>query len=808
MDSIPRHTGASPERGSSDRLPHSQAGNDGLRRAFNRQRAEQSANASSGESVRGPQEQHTNLSCNDLVINFLRSVARRKTNSGARASDIQPVSEQDNEEVEQEKLNKILNKIVNKYKVKEDVYNQEKIRKKILEMVKGEIEKEQGNKLDKAETLVARITCYESPHEGLYTAIAEDARNLMNLEGGIIYQHGVKEYSEVKGVTNEIRQYLKNWLRSNPEVKQELQNARRQFNQENWQREQEARQRLAVENPSIVIQLRDMRNQMRDDIYHAPRQIMEQRIPEQIMEQRIPEQQQTSLQRFRQHILRRLRLDPSQPEQRLRPQWHGQQRPEQRHELQAQLQRWKRSILRRLCGSTEQIDLGTMNSEQLHQYAQGLERRVQKLKLDQPVRSGTVLDQRERRKLDRYKQEADNLHQRMSGLSRQGSLVRSDFQYLDKVAIIATKVTLSIDNRLLKNIEQQLPEGTTPGQLDRTRLGQLRQEAKELRERQRIHQTLPDEHLQPRPPRGEQDQRSPQQLMRDFRRQDNDIKDKADEIITKLKRLELPAMSSAQLNQYARELEQEVWKLPERANLREQNQRERDWLMTRVLDVQEHVQQQESDGANWRDLTSAGRKLSRSIELIVDRSRPPEQRVERMNLRAMNPVQLDLYTRMLEKQLPEGTNLGEQNRRGLERLEKKAWQLGKEIRQRQNGLVAMPPLDIYLASILRDIADRIIQSADNHLSKLEERKLGAMSSAELNQYAQILEQEAQQLSDRTNRGQREPRKLEKLQKKAQLLKNEVTQRLESEQDRIGRINLASAGRKASRSIELIMGRNR
>jgi succinate dehydrogenase flavin-adding protein (antitoxin of CptAB toxin-antitoxin module) len=296
--------------------------------------------------------------------------------------------------------------------------------------------------------------------------------------------------------------------------------------------------------------------------------------------------------------------------------------------------------------------------------------------------------------------------------------------------------------------------------------------------------------------------------MRDFRRQDNDIKDKADEIITKLKRLELPAMSSAQLNQYARELEQEVWKLPERANLREQNQRERDWLMTRVLDVQEHVQQQESDGANWRDLTSAGRKLSRSIELIVDRSRPPEQRVERMNLRAMNPVQLDLYTRMLEKQLPEGTNLGEQNRRGLERLEKKAWQLGKEIRQRQNGLVAMPPLDIYLASILRDIADRIIQSTDNHLSKLEERKLGAMSSAELNQYAQILEQEAQQLSDRTNRGQREPRKLEKLQKKAQLLKNEVTQRLESEQDRIGRINLASAGRKASRSIELIMGRNR
>jgi hypothetical protein len=385
----------------------------------------------------------------------------------------------------------------------------------------------------------------------------------------------------------------------------------------------------------------------------------------------------------------------------------------------------------------------------------------------------------------------------MSELSRQGNLVGSAFQYLDNATIIATKVTLLIDNRLLKNIEQQLPEGTTPGQLDRTRLGQLRKEAEQLRQRQRINQTLLLEQFQPMA------QRSPQQLMRDFRRQNNDIKDKADEIITKLRRQELPAMNPAQLHQYARELEQEAWKLPERTNLREQNQRERDWLMTRVLDVQEHVQQQRQGGAGWINLESAERKLSRSIELIVDRSRPPEQRVERMNLRAMNPVQLDLYTRMLEKQLPEGTNLGEQNRRGLERLEKKAWQLGKEIRQRQNGLVAMPPLDIYLASILRDIADRIIQSTGDNLKKLEQQKLRDMHSAQLNRYALGLEQEARQLSDRTNQGQREPRKLEKLQKKAQLLKNEVTQRLESRQDGADQRILESAGRKANRSIALI-----
>jgi hypothetical protein len=78
-----------------------------------------------------------------------------------------------------------------------------------------------------------------------------------------------------------------------------------------------------------------------------------------------------------------------------------------------------------------------------------------------------------------------------------------------------------------------------------------------------------------------------------------------------------------------------------------------------------------------------------------------------------------------------------------------------------------------------------------------------MSSAELNRYALGLEQEARQFSERIDLGQQEPRKLEKLQKKAWLLMDEVTQRLESEQDRIGRINLASAGRKVNRSIELI-----
>ncbi len=115
----------------------------------------------------------------------------------------------------------------------------------------------------------------------------------------------------------------------------------------------------------------------------------------------------------------------------------------------------------------------------------------------------------------------------------------------------------------------------------------------------------------------------------------------------------------------------------------------------------------------------------------------------------------------------------------------------------------MPPLDIYLASILRDIADRIIQSTGNHLSKLEQQKLRAIDSVNLNRYALGLEQEARQLSERIDLGQQEPRKLEKLQKKAQLLKNEVTQRLESRQGGTDQRILESAGRKANRSIALI-----
>lgn len=676
-------------------------------------------------------------------------------------------------------------------------------------MVKGEITKEQGNKWDNAQTLVARITWYKSPHEGLYRAIAEDARNSMDLENGISYHHGVVGYSEVTNIINEIRQHLKNWLRSNPEVNQERQNARNQFHEENWHRAREAEERLAVDNPSIVIQLRDLRQKRDNDLHHAQRQRLEQRRPERRLEQ-IPEQQQTPLQRWKRSILRRLCLDPSQPEQRIRPQWHGQQRPEQqrrrqqipeqqrheqRHELQEQLQRWKRSILRRLCCSTEQVD--AMKPAQLHKYARELERRAQKLSLDQPMRSGTVLEQRERRKLEQYKQEADNLHQRVNYLSRQGRLVGSEPQHLDNATIIATKVTLLIDNRLLKNLEQQLPEGTTPGQLDRTRLGQLRKEAEQLRQRQQIPEQF---HLMPR---GEQDQRSPRQLMRNFRRQNNDIKDKADEIITKLRRLELPAMNPAQLNQYAGELEQEVWKQPERTN---QNQGELEQLMTRALDVQEHMQQQEhvqqqgQARVEWGNLLSAGHKVSRSIELIADRLRRPEQRVERMNLRDMEPVQLDLYAK---KQLPEGTNLGQQNQGNLEQLEEKALQLREEIRRRQDGLVAMDMQDIYYLPYIRGIADKVIRSAGDNLKQLEQRKLGAMSSAALNRYAHGLEQEVRQLSERTNLGQREPRKREKLQKKARLLKNEVTQRLESEQDWSDRIILESAGRKASRSIELI-----
>lgn len=438
-----------------------------------------------------------------------------------------------------------------------------------------------------------------------------------------------------------------------------------------------------------------------------------------------------------------------------------------------------------------------MKPAQLHKYARELERRAQKLSLDQPMRSGTVLEQRERRKLEQYKQEADNLHQRVNYLSRQGRLVGSEPQHLDNATIIATKVTLLIDNRLLKNLEQQLPEGTTPGQLDRTRLGQLRKEAEQLRQRQQIPEQF---HLMPR---GEQDQRSPRQLMRNFRRQNNDIKDKADEIITKLRRLELPAMNPAQLNQYAGELEQEVWKQPERTN---QNQGELEQLMTRALDVQEHMQQQEhvqqqgQARVEWGNLLSAGHKVSRSIELIADRLRRPEQRVERMNLRDMEPVQLDLYAK---KQLPEGTNLGQQNQGNLEQLEEKALQLREEIRRRQDGLVAMDMQDIYYLPYIRGIADKVIRSAGDNLKQLEQRKLGAMSSAALNRYAHGLEQEVRQLSERTNLGQREPRKREKLQKKARLLKNEVTQRLESEQDWSDRIILESAGRKASRSIELI-----
>lgn len=102
MDSRPRHTGASPERRSSDRSPHSQAGNDELRRTSNRLRAEQSASTPSSEGMHERRERHANTSGNDHVINFLQSVAARmETNnaqnqrSGVEASEIQPVSEQE-----------------------------------------------------------------------------------------------------------------------------------------------------------------------------------------------------------------------------------------------------------------------------------------------------------------------------------------------------------------------------------------------------------------------------------------------------------------------------------------------------------------------------------------------------------------------------------------------------------------------------------------------------------------------------------------------------------------------------------------
>ena len=318
-----------------------------------------------------------------------RMFSRQRAEQPARSqSDGQSLGQEVDKE--QEKLNKILDKIVNKHKVNENLYNQEEIRKEILEMVKRKIEKEQGNKWDKAQTLVARITCYESPHNGLYTAIAEDARNLMNLEEGIRYQHGVKEYSEVKQVTNEIRQYLKNWLMSHPEINQERQNAIRQFNDENWQRELEAMQQLPVDNQPTLQQLpvdnqptlQDITNILRElhitnimqelHIDSIPQETLRNNIPQetlrnnipqetyinnnlqqerrnntpqeihneiyhiqrQIIEQR-PEQQQTPRQRFSQNILRRLSFDPSQLEQRLNPQWREQQsREQQRRERQ------------------------------------------------------------------------------------------------------------------------------------------------------------------------------------------------------------------------------------------------------------------------------------------------------------------------------------------------------------------------------------------------------------------------------------------------------------------------------------------
>jgi hypothetical protein len=89
----------------------------------------------------------------------------------------------------------------------------------------------------------------------------------------------------------------------------------------------------------------------------------------------------------------------------------------------------------------------------------------------------------------------------------------------------------------------------------------------------------------------------------------------ASDIIQKV----LRTMKPNQLNEYAHGQEQEARRLSERTNLGPQDRMELKQLLIQALHVQDHVQEQLANGQDYtskRNLTSAGRKASRSIQEV------------------------------------------------------------------------------------------------------------------------------------------------------------------------------------------------
>jgi hypothetical protein len=654
---------------------------------------------------------------------------------------------------EDERITTEFNKAISEYKnsngVISDIDKQIEARTKILTIVRNEIQNEPGNKWAKMENLMTIMTLYGEGGTKFLLDLSEDAKNLTNWGvheyKPIEYRSDSKRSNRVEKIIKEIRRNLSNWLNSNPEVAQNLQNARKQFDLEERHRNIEAAREVRENHQSIVVVLNDMRNQM-------------------ILDQHGNEER-------RLHAL----LDRDQPEPGSRPRWPEWQRPEQqrheqRHDLQAQLQRWKRSILRVLCGLTEQVNLQAMDATQIKEYTCELQNKVQGL--DQPMCIGRLPEQRKLRKLEQWGQKAAILHQRVDELSQQGRAIRSGFQ--DAARTVA-EVQLSIDKRWLENLKQRVSSRTTQGQLDRTRLGQLRREAEQLRQRKRINQTLLS--YEGEPQRQRRIQSPLQQIMMDFRRQDNAIKDESDEIITNLRQLELPAMSPAELKDYANGLEQEVHgHLRQRTNLGQREQRQ---FVTRALDIQMHAQQQlenRQDQANRSDLESAGHKATRIIDRVLG---------------AMNPTQLREYAGELLQEvqghLRQRTNLGQPEQRKLVTM---ALDIQMRVQQRLENT--------------QDQADRNnLKSAGRKASGIINSMLGAMNPTQLREYAGGLEQEVQgHLRQRTNLGQPEQRKLVTMALDIQM---HVQQRLENTRDQASRNNLESAGRKANRIINSMLG---
>ncbi len=294
--------------------------------------------------------------------------------------------------------------------------------------------------------------------------------------------------------------------------------------------------------------------------------------------------------------------------------------------------------------------IGVMGTEQLNKCA-----RLLNLKweiLAHQMRSGEILGQ--------LWQQADNLHEHMDLLSRRGRFQGSDFQNQRDTAKIITEVKLSIDEMQINELTQRV-QGVAAAQepQDRTLLQQLRQEAEKLQERGRIALNYDDQEL------------------REPIRRNEDITVKADKLITLLRRLELPTMNPKELKTYAEELEEKALQLPEGTNLGQREPRKLEQLMTRALDVQEHMQQQLENRQDWagrRDLESAGRKTSRSIEVITNRSE-----IENIPLQNMSSLQLSVYAKLLERQV-----LNSQPQRSERtNLEQRAKQLNTELIRRE-----------------------------------------------------------------------------------------------------------------------------